>query len=81
LRLNTASLQNKDTKPIRGRDTTLEKAIQEIRDITEGKCSHYLFGYFSIYLFAKEYSKLNGNPSINFAGRNTWKCATLQIYV
>jgi len=31
----------------------------------EGKCRHYLFGWFSIQfqLFAEKYSKLNGNPS------------------
>jgi len=37
---------------------------------------------FSIqFLFAEEYSKLNGNPSTYLAERNTWKCTTLQIYV
>ena len=53
-----------------------------MRDITEGKCRHCLFGSFSIkFLFAKEYSKLNGNPSINFTGWNAWNCTTLQLKV
>jgi len=45
------------------------------RDITEGKCRHYLFGLFSIQfqLFAEEYSKLNENP-LNICQKYIFTC-------